>query len=486
MPRVPKPPMPRQVKGIPTIIVLFGATGDLVQKKILPALYQLFRSGQLPKKFHIVGFSRRELSDAEFREYVHAVLRSHGERSVRKSFLASLSYQRGTFERPASYGALSRTLTDIDAAWGVCANKLFYLAVPPKYYSDIFGRLAHSGLTQRCSPKEGWTRVIVEKPFGSNLKTAQKLDRELGKLFREEQIYRIDHYLGKEMAENILTFRFANTLFGKSWSNALVERIDVRVLESSGVRERGRFYDRVGALQDVGQNHMLQMLALTTMEQPPFNSAAGIRKNRAAVLKALKRPTPAALKKNSYRAQYRGYRRVDGVRRGSTSETYFALRTELLTPTWRGVPIFLEHGKAMERNLKEIVVTFRHPVPCFCQSGTAHKNRIRFSLDPEERISIRFWAKKPGFTADVEERDFTFDFHGHESKGHVAEYAQLLHDCFAGDQRLFVSTEEVGAMWRFIDPIVCAWRENVVPLKRYRPGSKAPRKESAETIGAQQ
>jgi glucose-6-phosphate 1-dehydrogenase/6-phosphogluconate dehydrogenase (decarboxylating) len=359
-------------------------------------------------------------------------------------------------------------LAGIDKSWGVCTNKLFYLAVAPEMYETIFSNLSSSGLTRHCSPEEGWTRIIVEEPFGQDFETAQKLDLRLGKLFKEVQIYRIDHYLAKEMLQNILAFRFSNNLFEKNWSNDSIERIDIKLLEKIGAEQRGPFYDSIGALRDVGQNHLLQMLALVTMDLPPGFSAGAVRLARDEVLKTLKIPTRKEIREKTIRAQYEDYRKIQGVRPNSQTETYFKILAYLESSRWRGVPITMESGKRMGEARKEVTVTFKHPTSCLC-IGEHHQNKVVFAIEPEERITIHFWSKKPGLDLTMEERRFEFLLRASGGKSqYVEEYEKLLLDCIVGDQTLFISTDEVRAMWRYIDPIVHAWKKNAVSLKVYR------------------
>lgn len=447
--------------NIPTILVIFGATGDLVRKKIVPALFHLHQKGELPARFKIVGFSRRDWGHEEYRQFVRAILEKQGRTENLESFLQLFSYAKGDFNEKSAYKNLSAGLQETDASWGICTNKLFYLSVSPEYYPVILKNLASSGLTSPCSPEEGWTRVIVEKPFGIDSKTARRLDELLGKLFKEVQIYRIDHYLAKEMLQNILAFRFSNNLFEKNWSNETIEKIDIRLWEVLGVEERGDFYDPIGALRDVGQNHLLQMLALITMDLPARFVSEDIRKERAAVLKTLDVPFDAQVRARSIRGQYRGYRRIKGVAPNSHTETYFKIRGFFSSPRWSGVPVTMESGKRMGERKKEIVVTFRHPDFCFCAGKEIHQNRVVFSLEPEERITIRFWAKRPGLKQQMEERTMEFLLRSQESKiQYVEEYEKLLRDCIEGDQTLFVSTGEIEEMWKFTDPFVEGWAKS--------------------------
>lgn len=463
----------------PTILVLFGATGDLALKKILPALFDLYIDQKLPKLFGVVGFSRRDFTNEQFRSYVHDIVRTYKGSDYRaeeaERFLKIFSFVSGRFDVAADYAGLAKHLGNLDGEWKTCANKLFYLAVAPEFYQTIFKELHRSHLTDPCSPEEGWTRIIVEKPFGKNLKTAEELDMMLGKLFEEVQIYRIDHYLAKEMIQNILAFRFSNDLFEHQWNRHFIERIDIRLWETLGVEERGAFYDGVGALRDVGQNHLLQMLAFVTMDEPKDMSAAEIRTQRSALLQKIAPIPVERMAEATARAQYEGYRTIKNVEASSMTETYFKVVTELTGERWEGVPVTIESGKRLGERRKEIIVYFKHPSPCFCPTNGEHmRNRVIFSMEPSEGITIEFWSKKPGLDYQLEKRSFDFLLRGeYHKKQYVEEYKKLLIDCIEGDQTLFVSTEEMRAMWHFIDPIGAAWQKNKVPLVTYQPDSAA-------------
>jgi len=459
--------------NIPTVLVVFGATGDLMSRKVVPALFHLYQNKELPSYFTVIGTSRQQLTDKQFQQQIADWLAKHhhGFRPQADSkFIQLFNYHTGNFENLKDYHSLNKKLAQVDDYWRVCSNKLFYLAVPPQFYRMIFTHLAKSGLTEPCSPEEGYTRVLVEKPFGSNLKTAEELDRLLGKLFKEIQIYRIDHYLAKEMLQGIINFRFSNNLLEPSWDAHSIEKIEISLLEKIGVEDRGSFYDSVGALKDVGQNHILQMLALITMDHPLNLEADAIRGKRAALLSRLLPLKRDQIKTQTFRAQYRGYRQIQGVDPHSQTETYFRIKGQLDSPRWHGVPIIMESGKRIKDVRKEIVVTFRHPTPCLCPPGEHYRNRVIFTLEPAETIKMEFWTKKPGLEAKIERREFNFFLYEKQLKvQYVEEYAKLLLDAFAGDQTLFVSTAEVEAMWRFADPIIKAWEKNLVPLEGYQP-----------------
>ena len=475
-----------KTKNIPTVFIIFGATGDLMGKKIVPALFYLYKKGKFPKLFKIIGFSRRNLTEPEFVHFVRETLMTHTKGTSQEDaekFLSYFLYQKGDFDELSYYKKLASRMGIIDGQWSVCSNKLFYLAVPPQYYKNIFERLAKSGLTIPCGPDEGWTRVIVEKPFGHDLKTAEELDELLGKLFKEEQIYRIDHYLAKEMLQNILAFRFANNLFEDIWNSKYIEKIEIRTNETLGAEGRGTFYDGIGALRDVGQNHLLQMLALVTMERPSALDAEHVRIRRGEVLQTLEALSPEEIKNQTFRAQYKGFQDIKGVRPNSTTETYFKVMAKLTHPRWKGVKITLEAGKRLPLK-KEIVITFKHPTPCLCPAGQPHfQNKITFGLEPKEGITVEFWSKKPGLDYKYVKRNLNFvNRRVTERVQYVEEYERLLLDCVSGNQILFLTTPEVVATWKYIDPIIRAWEKDLVPLGHYKPDSKEPIVEAARKI----
>lgn len=464
--------------NIPTIITVFGATGDLMGKKIIPSLFRLFEEDKIPNRFEVIGFARRPLSDKDFRDKVAASLKAHHDKPVSEknltTFLNLFFYQQGNFGEAESFKELNKTIGAIDERWGQCSNKLFYLAVPPEQFAPIFKSLASVGLNKPCSDLTGWTRLLIEKPFGKDAKTAGELEHLLSKYFKEEQLYRIDHYLAKEIVQGIIHFRFSNNLLESSWNNKTIEKIEVRLLETIGVEERGAFYDTVGALRDVGQNHLLEMLAAITMDYPASMSEHELRTKRAEIITTLKPWTKDSIKKYTYRAQYDGYEKIRGVTPGSDTETYYKLQTELTHPKWQGVPIIMESGKRAKEACKEIVVTFKHGGDCLMCTKEYHtQNKVVFQIEPQDKITIHFWTKKPGFDKVLEERNFTFFLYERQDKvQYVEEYGKLIHGSIVGDQTLFVSHDEVLAMWCFVDPILNAWKKNVVPLDHYKPDTE--------------
>ena len=462
-----------------TILVIMGITGDLVGKKVAPALFDLYQKGELPEKFRLIGFGRKQFDAAGIRRFVTDLVLAKfpdADAGQLQAFTEMLDYQQGLFEEAASYERLKARLAQIQQPWGE-ANKLFYLAVPPEIYGGIFQHFQAVNLIDEHS------RILVEKPFGSNAKSAQELDLLLGTLFAEERIYRIDHYLAKEMLQNILAFRFNNDLFEKSWDNQLIELIQIRLWEKIGVEHRGKFYDGVGALRDVGQNHLLQMLALVTMDYPVDFLPSALQARRTEILNQLKPLTPEQIRAQTYRAQYDGYQQIAGVAPDSQTETYFRFTTQLDSPKWAGVPVIFDGGKRLGEARKEIIITLRHPEDCNCPPGRHYRNRIIFALEPKEGIEIELWAKKPGLGNEVELRRLEFMLRQTAGRlQYIEEYQKLFIDAIRGDQTLFVSTSEVQAMWNFIDPIAAAWAQNIVPLKTYQPDTDQAPADSANII----
>ncbi len=381
----------------PTTIIILGITGDLAQKKILPALYDLYIKKELPEKTQIVGFSRKPETPTP-------------------DFGSNFTYVQGDFDAPESYTKLAAHLQKLDEKFhDGCSNKLFYLSVPPTLYETIATHLSASGLTVPCNDTEGYTRVLVEKPFGSNLETAEKLDLLFGTLFTEEQIYRIDHYLAKQSLIDIIDLHRKSENVREKWNNNYIEKVEINLFEKALVGSRGAFYDKVGALCDVGQNHMLQMLALIAMDIPVEKSekAQDIQQARAAVLQKLKLLSEKEMSEIK-KGQYAGYLSEPGVTLGSTTETFFSLTAYVDTPEFAGVPFVLTSGKALDRNLTEIKVIFKD------------KKTLVFTALPEHSMPA---------------------------------YQKILLDCIIGDQTVFTSTQEILAEWRFITPIVEHWRE---------------------------
>src|SRR3989338_137506 len=449
----------------PTILVIFGATGDLANSKLLPSLFDLYEKKFLPDEVRIVEYGRRDHSNETYRTVVSESLSSYfvkkgrTETKAKSIFLSKILYVKGEFEGTDHYERLAFALNLIDKeVFQTCSNKLFYLAVPPLHYETILTHLADSGLTIPCGPGEGGTRILIEKPFGNDLATAAKLDALLGSLFEEEQIFRIDHYLAKEALQNILTFRFSNGIFEHLWNDRHIDAIDVVMAEKNTVATRGAFYDGVGALRDVGQNHILQMLALVIMERPNIFTAVRIQKERARVIASLRL---SDMRGGIKKWQYAGYLSEPNIKKNSKTETAFFLNVYVDNDRFRQVPINLLAGKAFRDSGAYIKIIFKKSAECVCWRGAAcvHKNTLTFNIQPNEGISLSFWVKKPGFEYEVEEKKMTFYYKDSELESELPDaYERVLYDCIRGDQSLFASTDEVKASWSFITPIVEAWK----------------------------
>jgi len=466
----------KRTYNAPTIVTIFGATGDLSKRKLLPSLFDLFERGLLPDSFSVVGFARSPLSDEEFRAVAHNAIISRGhdhtEETIQK-FLQLLSYQPGDLTDKESYGELSDTLISIEDSFGQCTNKAFYLAVSPQFYDTTFRNLADSGLTIPCSNDTGWTRILVEKPFGNNVETAQELDKTLGLLFKEEQIFRIDHYLGKGALQDILMFRFSNSIFEPIWNNQYIEKVEIKLSETLDLEGRGTFYDDVGALRDVGQNHILQMLALVAMKNPGTLDSGKIRKERARVLHDLRPIDAGNIKESVVRGQYSEYAKQNNLNLSSQTETYFKIKTYINDDTWRGVPFYLESGKALNKKETSITIYFKKIDKCLCpkEHESKHQNILTFRIQPDEGISIRFWVKESGFSKDLEPKDLSF-IYKKDGERLPDAYEHILFDAISGEQTLFTSTDEVTAAWAFIMPIIEHWHH--CELIEYEKGSKGP------------
>jgi glucose-6-phosphate 1-dehydrogenase len=459
-----------------TQIVILGGSGDLSRRKLLPALLDLFARGMLPETFNIIGLARSQWNRSEYADFVkkaidtHHVDHPHTNQQV-EEFCQHLTYVSGSFDDNTSYDRLQTTLDVFDGQNNVRSNRLFYLAVPPKFYEQIFTDLQGTGV---ASEKEGaWTHILVEKPFGNNLETAQKLDSRLAKLYREDQIFRIDHYLAKEAVQNILSFRFANSLLLAPWNKESIESVHVKMLETIDVGSRAGFYEGVGALRDVGQNHLLQLLALVAMKEPAEFSVDAIRNARAEILSTLKPITQDILHETVLRAQYEEYRGNDAIPDDSSTETYFELRAEFDTPEWENIPFYIQAGKAVDTaevsitlHLKDIATGLFETESCLSVG-----NKIKLTISPEQKIEITLNAKSPGLGYQLETR--TLSFTCNKAKDEIKNsYEKVLYDSIIGDQTLFTQTEEVLSAWKFITPILEQW--NKLPLYSYRKGSSGP------------
>ncbi|MEY3784577.1 MAG: hypothetical protein RLZZ230_899 [Candidatus Parcubacteria bacterium] len=458
----------------PTAFVVFGGTGDLAQTKLLPALLDLFIRGALPDSFVVIGLSRKPLSDAEYQAFMKESVYRKGhnhEETVVNDFCSHLRYVSGSFAEIESYEKIKTALQEFDDSIKQCTNKLFYLAVPPQYYEDIFEHLHSSQAMKLCDNVGSWSRLLVEKPFGRDLETAQVLEKKLCSLFADEQIYRIDHYLAKNAVENIISLRFANSIIADSWKKEQIESIAIKLFETKDVSNRGSFYDAIGTLRDVGQNHMLQIFALLTMAPSDIHNPQALRQARA---KALENLLDQKLDE-VVRGQYEGFSETTGVAPESQTETYFKLSFISKDELWKGVRVTLEAGKALNQQINEAVVTFRPIDTCHCGSSDEiheHRNVLRIQFAPTQNMRLSMWVKKPGFDFVLEEKEFELANEESNDVNSPEAYERVLFDCITGDQTRFVSGAEVESSWRFITPILESFSE--LPLLKYKVGSTGP------------
>ncbi len=472
----------------PCAVVVFGATGDLTARKLVPALYNLARERLLPAGFSVVGFARRDWSDEQFRgvmkEAVTGFSREPLEPELWDSFARGLHYVSSTFDDGTGYESLAERLEKQDSSHGSAGNRLFYLATPPTAYAEIARHLGEAGLV-RGGKSGGWTRLVVEKPYGRDLQSARELDRSIGMVFRERQIYRIDHYLGKETVQNILVFRFGNGIFEPIWNRRYVDNVQVSVAETVGVEGRGGYYEESGALRDMVQNHLMQVMSLVAMEPVSAFRGDAVRDEKAKVFHSVRPIEDIATE--TLRAQYTagailgqqvpGYREEEGVSTESQTETFVAMKLMIENWRWAGVPFYLRVGKRLPKRATEVAITFnRAPLPLFRQMTGSEPtpNLLVLRIQPDEGISLRFGAKVPGTRMDV--RPVNMDFRYGSSFGVDAPeaYERLLLDAMLGDATLFTRWDGVEAAWELLTPVLEAWQDGVSPIQTYEAGSWGP------------
>jgi glucose-6-phosphate 1-dehydrogenase len=470
----------------PSGLVIFGVTGDLSRKKLMPAVYDLANRGLLPPGFALVGFARREWEHEDFAEVVHDAVKKYARTPFNEEVWAQLSrgirFVQGVFDDPAAFDKLKATIEDLDRDRGTMGNHAFYLSIPPKSFPQVTEQLRNSGLAEQ---KDGqWRRVVIEKPFGSDLKTARELNDVVESVFPPDSVFRIDHYLGKETVQNILALRFANQLYEPIWNANYVDHVQITMAEDIGVGGRAGYYDGIGAARDVIQNHLLQLLALTAMEEPVSFDAADLRAEKEKVLSAVRLPSDLSL--HTARGQYSGgwsggekvvgFLDEEGMNPQSTTETFAAIRLDIGTRRWAGVPFYLRAGKRLGRRVTEIAVVFkRAPQYLFAQSQTSAlgQNALVIRVQPDEGVTIRFGSKVPG--AGMQVRDVTMDFgYGHAfTEASPEAYERLILDVLLGDPPLFPRHEEVELSWKILDPIEEFWAQQGPP-EQYRPGTWGP------------
>lgn len=470
----------------PSSLVIFGVTGDLSRKKLMPAVYDLANRGLLPAGFSLVGFARREWKHQDFskvvKEAVKQYARTPWNESVWKQLSENIRFVSGEFDDDASFDRLKATIDELDAKVGTNGNHAFYLSIPPKAFAQVCQQLQRSGLAD-AGPDE-FRRVVIEKPFGRDLKTSRELNEVVESVFPPDSVFRIDHYLGKETVQNILALRFANMLFEPLWNSNYIDHVQITMAEDIGVGGRAGYYDGIGAARDVIQNHLLQLLALTAMEEPVSFDAADLRAEKEKVLSAVR--VPKDISKHTARGQYAGgwqggenvtgFLDEDGMNPESVSETYAAMRLDINTRRWAGVPFYLRAGKRLGRRVTEIAVVFkRAPQQLFAESQTSAlgQNALVIRVQPDEGVTIRFGSKVPGVGMQV--RDVTMDFgYGHAfTEASPEAYERLILDVLLGDPPLFPRHEEVELSWKILDPIVSYWEKKGKP-EQYRPGTWGP------------
>ena len=462
-------------------IVIFGASGDLTHRKLIPALYNLYKVGRLSENFSVLGVARSDLNDETFREKMREAL-IHNEETTPETldaFCSHLYYQAVNTSDAQDYGKLVPRLDNLHDKYKTCGNTLYYMSTPPSLYGVIPECLAAHGLN---TEEYGWKRIIVEKPFGYDEKTAQALDVQIHRFFEEHQIYRIDHYLGKETVQNLLVLRFSNGWFEPLWNRNFIDYVEITGAESIGVEERGGYYDGSGAMRDMFQNHLLQVLAMVAMEPPAIINANSMRDEVAKVMHSLRPLTAEDMEHNLVLGQYtaaeingkmeKGYLEEKGVPADSRTETYIALRCEIENWRWAGVPFYVRTGKRLPARVTEIVIHFKTtPHPVFSQN--APENKLIIRIQPDEAISMRFGLKKPG--AGFEAKEVSMDFRYADLAGAqvLTAYERLLLDAMKGDATLFARTDAVHAAWKFVQPIL-DYKANGGRIHEYEAGTWGP------------
>ncbi|MFI8929498.1 Glucose-6-phosphate 1-dehydrogenase [Streptomyces sp. YIM 121038] len=470
----------------PSGLVIFGVTGDLSRKKLMPAVYDLANRGLLPPGFSLLGFARREWEDQDFAQVVHDSVREHARTPFREEVWQQLAdgmrFIPGDFDDDTAFKQLRDAVDELDEKRGTSGNYAFYLSVPPKFFPKVVRQLKKHGLAD--APEGSWRRAVIEKPFGHDITSAKELNAIVHDVFAPEQVFRIDHYLGKETVQNILALRFANQMYEPIWNRSYVDHVQITMAEDIGIGGRAGYYDGIGAARDVIQNHLLQLMALTAMEEPAAFDAESLVLEKLKVLKSVR--VPADLDRHTVRAQYaegwqggekvKGYLQEDGIAPTSKTDTYAAVKLEIDNRRWAGVPFYLRTGKRLGRRVTEIAVVFqRAPHSPFDGAATEElgQNAIVIRVQPDEGMTVRFGSKVPGTSMEI--RDVSMDFAYGESftESSPEAYERLILDVLLGDANLFPRTEEVEESWRILDPIEGHWDNHGKPA-RYPAGTWGP------------
>lgn len=472
------------VKNIPCALVVFGATGELSRKRIFPALFKLYKNNLLPEKFKIIACARTQFTSSVFRKTLPELIETKDDNSW-KQFAQKIDYLPLDVAKDINLAKLSQDIQAFEKNINSCAQRIFYMSIGPNILEEAVKNIGKNNLHMACSNHRTSTatRIIIEKPFGNDLKSAQNISSILYRYFKEDQIYRIDHYLGKETVQNIFAFRFANEIFEPVWNSQYIDHVQITQAEYRGVEKRGEFYDQTGALRDILQNHCLQLMALTTMEEPGKFDAKIINQKKLDVLKNIKIISKDEILKSTVRGQYEGYLKEEKISPKSNTESYAMAKLEIENKRWSGVPFYVRTGKRLQGTVTSVIVQFKekgHKI--FEKFGNANiPNHITIQIQPNEGIGIRLSAKKPGLKTELEPVDMEFCYRTSFSTPTPDAYERLMMDVIIGDQSLFLSQEIIEQSWRIIDPIEEIWQSGKPKLATYKPGAWGP-KEADELI----
>ncbi len=475
-------------------LVIFGGAGDLTKRLLMPALYNLRRVGLLPEKFALIGVARTDMTSESFQGELGKALDQFGvdiKVKEKEWFLSRISYVKGSFDEESTFTKLKAVLKKTEAEYETGGNVLFYLATPPEAFAPIIDSLGKNGLARQTG--QFWRRVIVEKPFGHDLPSAEALNRNILSVLTEDQVYRIDHYLGKETVQNIMIFRFANGLFEPVWNRDHIDHVQITVAETVGVGTRGKFYDETGALRDMVPNHLCQLLTMIGMEPPARFDADAVRSEKAKVLQSVQHYSPDDVLQNAVRAQYTTgkagdqeivrYRSTPNVSPDSTTETYVALKLKIDNWRWAGVPFYLRTGKAMSRRQTEVAIQFKQaPYSLFRDTPVDRlpPNDLILHIQPDEGMTLRFSAKQPGTKVTISPVEMKFQYEDYFKAAPSTGYETLIYDCLKGDASLFQRADAIEAGWQVVQPVLDAWKKlGQVRLPTYEAGSSGPSESAA-------
>jgi glucose-6-phosphate 1-dehydrogenase len=470
----------------PCGLVIFGVTGDLARKKLMPAVYDLANRGLLPPGFSLVGFARRDWADQDFAQIVHDAVKEHARTEFREEVWRQLAegvrFVPGNFDDDEAFKTLRQTIVDLDMQRGTGGNHAFYLSIPPRYFSDVIGQLKRHGLAEQ--PADTWRRVVVEKPFGHDLASARELNDVVSEVFPPGSVFRIDHYLGKETVQNILAMRFSNTMFEPIWNSNYVDHVQITMAEDIGIGGRAGYYDGIGAARDVIQNHLLQLMALIAMEEPTSFDAQSLRIEKQKILESV--VLPRRLDLHTARAQYvegwaggvkvPGYTDEPDIPADSGTETFAAMRLDVETRRWAGVPFYLRAGKRLGRRVTEVAVVFkRAPHLPFTNTSTEDlsQNALVIRIQPDEGVTLRFGSKVPGTAMEIRDVNMDFAYGGSFTETSPEAYERLILDVLLGEPPLFPRHEEVELSWKILDPVIAHWARKGKP-EAYDSGTWGP------------